>query len=265
MTEKFDRKSQLAAARAALAATGMSPRELARENMSHILHWLFRWGVSSTPILNSVVDKTSGSRVKRLIDRGWLNSTKTKSGIPATFITLTELGLEEVTRHAEKLVPYPEIDPTRVKQWLLRHNLLVQRLTSEAWDHGEISGFETERELACDGDQLNFKRPDAVWLTRDGRSAIEVELSAKWERDLDQFVLGIILALMQTENRPRRFDHFIIFSDSLAILRRYENAMSATASLNIWKKNDRAHWYVDETKPIPRWLLERVEFRAIKD
>lgn len=265
MTEKFDRNAQLADARAALAATGMSPRELAHENRADILHWLFRWGISSVSILNSVLEKNAGRIVNRLVDRGWLHSTKTQSGIPASFVTLTELGLAEATRHAEKQVPYPELDPSRVKQHLLRHNLLVQRLTSDAWDLEEISGFETEREISTAGDKPGIKRPDAVWFTKDGRAAIEVELSGKWERDLDQFILGIVMALIETENRPRRFDRFIIFSDTPAILKRYKTAMSAGSSLNIWKKNTRGRWYVDETKSVPAWLLQRVEFRAIKD
>ena len=265
MTEKFDRNSQLATARKALAETGMSPRELSIENRIDILHWLFRWGVSSTPILNACFEKPCGNRVKRLVDQGWLNSTKTKSGFPASFITLTQLGLYEATRYAEKQVPYHEIDPCRVKQQLLRHNLLVQKLTIEAWNNKERIEFETERELACDGDHLNFKRPDAVWINKDDRVAIEVELSGKWQRDLDQFVLGIIVALMQKESQPQRFDRFIIFSDSPAILNRYKKAMSAGATLNIWNKNTRGHWCVDKTMTVPAWLLERVEFRAIED
>ena len=264
--EKFDRRSQLAAARATLAASGKSPRELGREKMQTILNWLYRWGVSSTAILSILLQKNAGAIVNRLANHGFINQTKTKSGSPASFLTLSQVGLEEATRQAEKLLPYLEIDPFRVNQNLLRHNLLTQQLTCSAWMNYEITGFQTEKEISLEGDHRNTKRPDAIWSMIDGPvTAIEVELSPKWERDLDQFVLGVVLALMQTEKQPRRFDKFIVFSDSLAILTRYQTAMSPGAPLKTWKKNTRGYWFVDETLSVPKWLLERVEFRAIED
>lgn len=264
-TEKFDRHAQLAAARAALAASGKSPRELALEARQNVLQWIYRWGFTSTAILSDLLDKSAGVTVKRLVDQGWLRSTKTRSGTPTAFITLSEQGHEEAIRHADTLLPYPELDPYRVNQQLLRHNLMAQKMTCNALNNGDISWFKTEKELSCDGDQPNIKRPDIVWHYGDQKTAVEIELSPKWQRDLDQFILGIILALQDSESQPSRFDYFVIFSDSPAILSRYQAAMTAGSPLNIWKKDTRGHWSVDKTGTVPKWLVQLTEFRMIEE
>jgi hypothetical protein len=269
---KFDRNAQLAKARTILAETGQSPRELSQNNLIAAVKWTYRWGVTSTPILSAWMEKSSGAAVKRLIERGWLNSTKTRSGIPPSFITLSQLGLDEATKYVDILLPYPELDPFRVKQDMLRHSLLTQRLTIKELDNSRIIHFETEREIAIRGDQRNTKRPDAIWLERTGspdragtRFGVEVELSGKWSRDLDDFVFGIILALSEAGGKHRQLDRFIIYSDSEAILERYEQAMAPGSPLNIWKKNGRGHWAVIEEIKVPEWLARHVEFRKIED
>ena len=264
-TEKFDRHAQLAAARAALAASGKSPRELALEARQNVLQWIYRWGFTSTAILSDLLDKSAGVTVKRLVDQGWLRSTKTRSGTPTAFITLSEQGHEEAIRHADTLLPYPELDPYRINQALLRHNLLTQQLTCRSWMNNEIMGFQTEKELSCEGDQPNVKRPDAVWQDAGSLIAVEVELSAKWDRDLDQFIMGVILALQEGEDHLSRYDKFLIFSDSAAILSRYKTSMSAGTPLNLWKKNSRGHWEITKTVEVPEWLAGWVEFRMIED
>jgi len=173
------------------------------------------------------------------------------------------MGLQEAERFAPELYRYPESDPYKVNQKLLRHNLLAQKITVEAIRTGLVSSFETERMFAQDGDKSGVKRPDVVLVTTNNlRIGIEVELSAKWSRDLDDFVLGILRAL-DTSTHKSHYSRFTVASDSPAIIDRYKKAMVPGARLNIWVKNQRNHWVVDKTISVPDWLIQKVDFKLI--
>lgn len=254
---------QLKAARTSLAERGSSPRKISLESRMTIINWNYLWGYTSSSIIQDRLGRTSGGYGNKLAAQGWLTATKTESGIPRVFYTLTEMGLQEAERYAPELYRYPESDPYRVNQKLLRHNLLAQKITIDAIRSGLISGFETERMLAKKGDKSGVKRPDVVLITTNKlRIGIEVELSAKWARDLDDFVLGIVRALDSTTHESN-FSRFTIASDSPAIIDRYKKAMAPGARLNTWVKNQRNHWVVDKTIMVPDWLILKIDFQLI--
>ena len=251
------------AARAALAECGASPRKISLESRMTIINWIYFWGYTSSSIIQDRLGKSSGGYGNKLAAQGWLNATKTESGIPRVYFTLTEMGLQEAERFAPELYRYPESDPYKVNQKLLRHNLLAQKITVEAIRTGLVSSFETERMFAQDGDKSGVKRPDVVLVTTNNlRIGIEVELSAKWSRDLDDFVLGILRAL-DTSTHKSHYSRFTVASDSPAIIDRYKKAMVPGARLNIWVKNQRNHWVVDKTISVPDWLIQKVDFKLI--
>ncbi len=254
-----ERRSQLKAARAALAESGASPRKISLESRMTIISWIYLWGYTSSSIIQERLGKSSGGYGNKLAAQGWLTATKTESGIPRFFYTLAEMGLQEAERFAPELYRYPESDPYRVNQKLLRHNLLAQKITVDAIRTGLVSSFETERMFAQDGDKSGVKRPDVVLVTTNNlRIGIEVELSAKWSRDLDEFVLGIVRALETTT-----YSRFTVASDSPAIINRYKKAMAPGARLDIWVKNPRNHWVVDKAISVPDWLILKVDFQLI--
>lgn len=260
-----NKSQQLAAARAALAESGKSSRQIGRESKLKIADWIYRWGYSSSSLVQDLLGKTSGGYAQKLVKQGWLKATKTESGAPAVFYTLSELGLQEAERHASGLYPYTESDPYRINQQLLRHNLLTQKFTVNALTSGAIGGFETERMFIREGDKSGIKHPDVVWITTSGlRIGIEMELSAKWHRDLDQFVYAIAKALQSTEEKPAQFSRFIIVSDSPAIIDRYKKSMQPGATLNIWQKDERKHWIVKKAITVPTWLIEKIDFQLIE-
>lgn len=261
---RADKLSQLAEARAALAASGKSPRQLGNESRLKVLGWVYCWGYTSSAHIQELLNKTSGGYAQKLLKQGWLASTKTESGTPAVIYTLTESGLQEAERHTSNLLRYPELDPYRINQKLIRHNLLAQEITIQAIRSERISGFETERMFLVDGDKPGAKHPDVVWITKGGlRIGIEVELSAKWARDLDDFVLSIAKALQATTEKPSKYSRFAIVSDSPAIIQRYKQAMAPGARLNIWKKNERSHWTADKAIDVPDWLATKVDFQLL--
>ena len=258
-------EAQLIAARAMLA-TGKSPRQIGEESRLKVIKFIYRFGYTSASIVQLLLGRTSAGYAQKLARQGWLVTTKTESGIPASFFTLTELGLQEAERHATELYRYPEIDPFKVNQQQIRHNLLAQSLTVNAVNTEVITDFATERMFSQGGDRSGAKRPDVVWMTKAGlRIAVEIELSAKWARDLDEFVLGIARALQPTSDKPATYSRFAVISDSKAILDRYRFAMQSGTALSIWKKNERGHWVIEKTIKVPDWLISKIDFQLIEN
>lgn len=255
------RLQQLAAARSALAAKGKNPRQLGNEARQTVLEWIYRWGFTSSSIIQQLLNKTSGGYANKLVKQGWLASTRTASGMPTFIFTLTKLGLEEAERHATRLLRYHEIDPYKINQQLIRHDLLAQQVTVNALRSQKIVGYQTERIFASSGDKSRVKKPDVTWLEGGNRPiGVEIELSAKWARDLDEFVLGIGSALQSNNNAPSLYSKFMIFSDSKAIIERYKGAMQPRQEVRWWKKDQRNHWIVEKTTVIPDWLIKQVDF-----
>lgn len=240
-----------------------SPKERGIENRRKAVDWIYRCGFTSSQMLRLCLNKESASWASIAVARGLLRSTKTESGQPAVIYTLTESGLELAHHHATRLLPYPEIDPYRVNQSKVRHDLLVQQLSLNAIREGVIRQVTTERELN-EGDQRGQKRADAVWHLSGGqRLGIEVELSAKWGRKLDEFITSIA-ATLDPHRDSDRLDGFSIITDSEAICERYREAMKPGQPMRRWKKSARQHWIVDDEDVVPHWLSELVDFRVIE-
>lgn len=255
---------QLAKARKVLAETGKSPRQIGIESRQTVLDWVYRWGYTSSSLIQFLLGRTSGGFAQKLARQGWLIATKTVSGTPSAFYTLTEQGLQEAERFSSALYRYPEVDLYRVNQLQIRHYLIAQYATLNGLHAGSLTCYETERMFSLTGDKFGVKRPDIVWHTQAGiKIAVEIELSAKWERILDGFVLGIARALQSTENKSASYSRFAIISDSRAIIERYRAAMQPGADLSIWEKNQRGHWAIDKTIQVPNWLINKIDFQLI--
>lgn len=72
-----------------------------------------------------LLGRMSGGYLLKLAKQNWLVSTKTKSGIPSAYFTLSEIGLQEAERHSDKLFRYVEIDQLKVDQSKIRHYLIA--------------------------------------------------------------------------------------------------------------------------------------------
>jgi hypothetical protein len=130
---------------------------------------------------------------------------------------------------------------------------------------GYVVSYLTERMLNQSGNQPGEKMPDVVWVTQSGQSiGVEIELSAKWGRDLGHFTLGIIQALASSEGKPPRFNRFAIITDSAAIYDRYIDAFKPGKGLPIWKKNKRQHWVIDKTVEVPGWVSTKIDFQLLE-
>ncbi len=237
---------------------GQSPHSRGKEKLKNVLEWVFKWGYSSAEIIREVARQKGKGYAIGLVKKGLLVRTKTESGVPRYFYTLSEMGLYEAERLADGLHRYPEENPYKVNQQQIRHNLLAQEATNNALKKGSIANYKTERMFDQLGDKAGEKRPDVVWIMASGKHVgVEIELTGKWDRRIDEFILGVFLAL---RGNPAKYARFVIVSDSPAIIRRYEEAMQPNAELKIWKKNNRQHFEVDKVLKVPDWLIEQVDF-----
>jgi hypothetical protein len=260
---------RLAELRAKLKSEGKSTKTLGRERVRNALDWVYRFGWSSPTIIDSTTGASRRGLCAKLVRAGLLIETKTECGgiiedVPQKIVTLSEQGLAYVEKHKQEqdLVQYP-LNPYKVNQALLRHDLLSQRATLKNLQEGKIQSFKTLRELAAKS-QAGVKQPDVLWMTADGRRiAVEVELSAKFQRKLDDFVWSIVLALSQLGDRAPLFEKCIVVSDSDAIIKRYRAAFQPGATVHRWVKNNQSHWKTDKTVKVPAHIQEMILWQKI--
>jgi hypothetical protein len=265
MTEcvKTAARERLAQARQELAERGSSTRKLGRERLLEACKWVYRWGWSAP----AVVDLLGGSRrglSARAVAAGLMSETKTAAGgvledVPKKILTLTDAGIALVEKHlTEDELLEPE-DALRINQSTLRHDFLVQKATIKSLRDGIIADYLTPKEIA-EASRKEEKIPDAIWIMPDNKKiAIELELTAKFKRKLDDFVWGIVTAL--TSNPPR-FDGCVILSDSQSILTRYKSAFTPGKKIARWERDSQSHWRIRGWKEVPD-LQKRLLFRLL--
>ncbi len=241
--------------------SGLNTRQIGEHKQQQALLWIYRWGWSWPTVLEQI----SGSKNNRLTSRLEKNKlVRTMvpeaagiKGIPKKIVVLTERGLQEVERFQKKLIKY-ELDPFRIRQTHIRHSALGQQATANML--GPDFAFQTERELAVMSVK-NMKQPDILWIMDSKRVAVEIELTSKWDRHLDQFVLSTILSLMPSKQSPARFDTVLVLTDSPAIQERYRAQFEPGSKFNHWKKEgaeNTSKWKISEQYTVPTEIEGKV-------
>jgi hypothetical protein len=265
-TETANNRTAIARSVLKQKLNGRSSLERGRERTVAALTWIYRWGWASSTTLEMLVGTHRSGLAQRLVKSGLLVSTKTKSRrnekfLPGTFLTLTVAGKHMVEINRMEPMPY-EHRPERVNQNHLLHDEMGQRATAERLAAGTITDYQTEKEMQAKSMNC-VKNPDVAWIFPDGlRVSVEIELSPKWERDLDTFVHSTLVSL-STKNGPARFDRMVLVTDSPAIFKRYQAAFLAGANYSIWKKNDKGRWTAVQQAQVPSWTNERIMWKLI--
>jgi len=248
---------------------GKTPLQIGAEKTKTALDWVYRWGWSSPSTLDKLGGSARRGLAARLVKNGLLRSTRTESGgavrgVPGFILTLTETGQAEVERFRENLLPY-QLDQYKVRQDKLRHDHLAQMATARAVINGKIAGFKTEKELAEESAK-GVKQPDVVWLLDNSLLGLEVELTGKFGRQLDQFVYGCVHALVGNASQRPRFHRIAIVTDSPAIKKRYEQAFAPGAKYQVWNKNSRGYWVSEnQVRTVPDNVKGRIQCQLIED
>lgn len=259
------------AIRAALA--GRSPRQAGRDKERAALRWIYRWGWSSPAVVDLVASPGRRGLAARLVRKGLADGHPAPGGggikgTPTSVLTLTETGVSEVEAVLpDRLItPYPSA-PERTIPWhQLRHDALVQLWTARRLADGLITEYTPPRELSARS-VSGVKQPDAVWRTAGGLAvAVELELTAKKDRELHQAVAAIVDSVHPgSERRPKGpYDAVAILSHSPAILARYRSLLAPGARIPTYERDPSRHWRAAGHRTVPEWISGRVVLELVE-
>lgn len=225
-------------------------RAKGRQNERDLVDWIYRWGFTSSMTIQRLLRRSAGGAAAHYCRKRLIKETRTAAGVPAKFYTLTREGLELAEYHAPARLPYRELEPYRVNQNQLRHDLLAQSLTLAQLHNGAAVDYLSPKQFGDDMTRPRHRRPDAILIDNDGqRTALEVELSGKWQRALDQFFTDAWQSI-----EAGLFDRVHVVSDSAGLLARYQSHVQPGATLALWRQNQaNLRWHqveeVDVSQP----------------
>lgn len=254
----------------ARALAGRSPAEAGRAKDLAALRWVYRWGWSTPTIVDMIASPGRRGVAARLVRRGLAKRHPTPAGggvrgVPTDVITLTADGVAELEAALSEadMLAYPS-KPEQAIQWRqLRHDTLVQLYTARRL--ADISGYMTPRELA-EKSVAGQKQPDAVWIAKNNsRIAVELEMTAKKGRELDQTILALIKAVQpKTEfDKKGPYDIVAILSQSRAILDTYKRRLAPDAEIALYRRNSSRQYERCGKKTVPDWIKGRIIFQEI--
>lgn len=260
------------AGRAKLA--GRSPRAVGREKDAAALAWVYRWGWSAAGIVDAVASPGRRGVASRLVKKGLLDAHDCEAaggvkGIPHQVVTLTPDGVAEVEADLSEaeLLPYP-VQGSKIIAWKqLRHDMLVQNWTAKRMTAESIIGYQTPRQIAARS-EANIKQPDAIWVLPGGKkAAIECELTAKFNRELDQALIALLRSVVPKNDAGKGgpYDLAIIISHSQGLLARYKKSLTPGGTIRKWERTQNRQWQPSGgTLEVPQWSLTRILFEKVE-
>lgn len=214
-------------------ARGIPPRALGEEGTRRALLWTLRWGFASPGLIDYLtLDPGRRGKAARLVERGFLEEHEYKSGFPDTprkVLTITEKGIEEFYR----LCPDSKIEhEKKAIRWnQLRHDYIVQCIVADQYLNKNakyISGPELAEKYQ------SGKLPDAIL----NGVSIELELTPKKPRELDQFVITV-----EELYEKCIITGLEIYTPVKAIANRYIEILKVGRAVDKWKRNSDRLWY----------------------
>jgi hypothetical protein len=253
---------------------GRSPRERGDEKEAQALRWVYEWGWSAPSILDALASPKRRGLARRLVAKGLLRAEPTPGGrgvrgCPAEVVMLTPGGVAQVEALMPEpaLLAYPEFADRLVRWAQLRHDALVQQWTVRRLLDGTLEGYVTPRQMAGRPTATGDKIPDAIWRWRGlGPVAVELELTAKSERELAQSALALLRLIRPATEKDASGScrAAVILSHSEAILARWRRVLSPGAAVKKYIRDPSRHWTPDGTFQVPAWAGDRVIFEQVR-
>ena len=244
---------------------GMSPRARGKHKEQLALKWIYKWGWSAPSVIDSLAGNVGRGLSSRLVKRGLLIETRTGNGgitkgVPSKILTLTRTGLNDVERLLDKdeLLPY-ELDPHKIKQDFLRHGLYAQKVTANVMGSEKFIGFQTEKEIQRIAES-GVKQHDVIWHIDNARIGVEIELTAKWNRPFDQFIIGCAQSITSGA-----VNQLFLISDAPAIIKRYKQALTGGNQIPRWEQNKKRFWEINGSFTLPEGIERKVLCQEFKD
>jgi len=240
------------------ALKGQTTMQYSRKRTFAICYWVLRWGVSNPGLMDKVSGASRLGVCQKTVLHGLFKKTKTASGgyVHGTaryIITLTKLGFAFLQQMGlDESIQPKFVDPAKIRQDKLRHDFIAQSFTFENLRDGNIVDYIPEH-LNTEPHKENTKIADCIWIHSDGtRTGLEVELTPKFTRSLDQFIYNVCVALLD-----KKVDRFLLLTDRQSICDRY-TALMNSGSVPLWFKNNQGRWTLKtQPFPIPRHLQDK--------
>ena len=264
----------------AAALDGATPRERGAEKAAQALDWLYRWGWSTSSVIATLAGTGRNSALSaRMVKNGWakrhpIRIVSSFKLTPTDIISLTPEGIAELVALRGEL-PFSKQSSVskRVVKKNVTHDLLVQKLTltyMNRWPesapvvvddfYGKVTDVETAHQLG--ETTLGDKKPDAIWTMESGHKlAIELELSPKFGRELDQFIARHV---QMQKAETKKVDGLVIFFTSPDSAERYAKAMSFGAQIRQYEYDARAReWWSSPNTPKLRIDADFVTYEVV--
>lgn len=221
-----------------------SPLARGREKLIATLTWLYCWHATAGPIVRELLGTTQTNYLSELEKKGYVRSLNAPTLLCGRAYILTKDGVNAAAAALGRELQY-SVHPSSVAHATLKHDLCVQRACLNVHKRGLT--VAPARFLSADNDG---KIPDAIVTGPAGeRIAVEIELSGKWSRELEQTLASHLRALANGQ-----WEKVVYVSNSQAILERYQNRLKL--EIPEWYKAQNPHTH-------ERWI--RGEPRAVSD
>jgi len=234
-------------------------KERGSEKRRTVLDWVYRWGYASASTIVEASGAADRGYPQRLVKQGLIRPVPT-TRCPTTkkIFVLTVDGLDIARSSSILWLEYPELDSRRINQANVTHNLTTQEQILRQLPN--FSGWKSDREFGQNIE--DNKRPDGALIDGTGRAyGLEIELSGKWSRRLDQMSIRIIAGIAK-----QRFAGFQVLCATEAMAQRYKVVFAPGFQIPRWEPGasgsgkffTRGHW-----EPIPKAISEAIWVEAL--
>ena len=194
---------------------GQSPHQRALEKFIIVLVWIYQWHITISPLIQDLLGTTETTFLRELEKKGYVKSFPAPRLVSGTGYMLTKDGVNIAAGLLEEELQY-STHPASVSHANLKHDLSVQRFAIIC----KQKGFDVSR--CRDSASINEKIPDAYLQTGERKYAVEIELTGKWDRELEQSLNGHLKAIEKA-----KWTDVLYVSNSKSILNRYEERLKS--------------------------------------
>lgn len=252
--------------------TQLNTRLAARVKENNLLLWIYKFGFSSPEVVRHVVNDASGRVVKRLINRGLVETYLPPMGhVTGLFgcrfqlLILTSLGLGVARGLTVDVLHYQEIHHSKINFRQAGHILEIQLAVHRYMQGTFFSDFQTERQQAQKSIK-GIKRFDAVLVRMNGEKfGLEVETSRKVGRELDETQARLYSALQ--ERKPDNSFNYrgIFYLAHPSIFENYSKKFASGAQVYEYVKNSAGSYVRSNViAVISKEISERIRIEKIQ-
>lgn len=232
--------------------SGVTPHQAGRRKREAALSWILHCDYSTEAILRQKLGIAETGYAAELARKGLLQIVQTPAIRGNRIYKLTDDGLSMALSRVDDLVDY-DTDPLQIRHQLIKHSLAVQTAVLAL---PRVTRFLPERLIEMPSTP-GGKRPDALIETESARGvwfAVEVELTPKRGRILDQTMLSILQAI-----EAGRYAGVVYVTNIPGIVKAYQAHLNAP--ITTWARDPKSgRWYAQEKITFPERIRSRVRF-----